>query len=73
MTYSSDHAFLTRSRSHTIEIKNTSSKSITYILSHTPAGTAITSDGLLPTETVALTTSSLKVTFSQEKITVLPE
>lgn len=64
---------LIRSRSQTIEIENTSSKSITYILSHTPAGTAITSDGLLPTRTVELTSDSLKVTFSQKKITVQPK
>jgi len=60
-------------RSQNVEIENTSSKSVTYTLSHTPAGTAITYDGLLPTTAVALTTSSLKVTFNQEKITVRPK
>src|SRR5258708_18829213 len=42
-------------------------------LSHTPAGTAITTSGLLPNSTVTLSTSSLKVNFSQEKITVWPK
>lgn len=75
MTYYSGYLplFLIYSRSQNIEIENTSPKSVTYILSHTPAGTAITYNGLLPTTAVALTTSSLKVTFSQEKIRVRPK
>jgi len=59
------------SRSRVIEIENASFKSVTYC--RPLAGTAITSDGLLPTTTVALTTSSLKVTISREEVTVWPK
>ncbi|CAE6497433.1 unnamed protein product [Rhizoctonia solani] len=57
---------------HTLLVKNSGKKPVTYTFAHVPAGTANTIDGIeaILGPSIALTNSAAKVTFIPNKVTV---